>query len=93
MASSVDNDYFVVQVPAGRTISAMLMPGASTSDYDLYMLNSAGSQIASSTNGAGSNDAIARTNTGGATSAYYLRVRYRSGATGANGKYKLRLSW
>jgi serine protease len=93
MASSFDNDYFIVQVPAGRTISAMLMIGSSTSDYDLYMLNSAGSQIASSTNGAGSNDAIARTNTSGATSAYYLRVRYRSGATGAAGKYTLRLSW
>jgi serine protease len=93
MASSTDDDFFVLQVPAGKTLSATLTIGTSTSDYDLYLYNSAGTQLASSTNGAGSTDAIARTNTGTTTAAYYVRVHYYSGATGSTGKYTLKLGW
>jgi serine protease len=93
MASTTDTDYFVVQVPAGKTLSATMTPNAS-SDYDLYIYNSAGTLLARSENGTGSVDAASSANTGGTTSARYVRVVYYSGGTGStSGKYTLKLSW
>jgi serine protease len=93
MASTTDTDYFVVQVPAGKTLSATMTPNAS-SDYDLYIYNSAGTLLASSENGAGAVDAASSANTGSTTSARYVRVVYYSGGTGStSGKYTLKLSW
>ncbi|HWJ93693.1 MAG TPA: S8 family peptidase [Telluria sp.] len=93
MGTSTDNDYFVVQVPAGKTLSAVLAMG-STSDYDLYVYNSAGSLLASSRNGAGATDTVSSANSTSATAARYVRVQYYSGGTGAtSGKYTLKLSW
>jgi len=92
-ASSSDTDYFVVQVPAGKTLSAVMTPNAS-SDYDLYIYNSAGTLLSSSENGAGTADSASSANTGSSTAARYVRVVYYSGGTGAtNGKYTLKLSW
>lgn len=83
-----DNDYYKFSVAAGATLVGSLTPNAS-SDYDLYLYNASGTQLASSTLGTGAVDTITRTNTGGATT-WYLRVRYYSGGTGAtNGKYTL----
>jgi serine protease len=94
MASSTDSDYFVVQVPAGKTLTATLAGGTSTADYDLYVYNSAGTLLGRSTNGAGSTDAVSSANSTSATSARYVRVLYYSGGTGAtSGKYTLKLSW
>jgi serine protease len=93
MASTTDTDYFVVQVPAGKTLSATMTPNAS-SDYDLYIYNSAGTLLASSENAAGSVDSASSANTGSTTSARYVRVVYYSGGTGStSGKYTLKLSW
>jgi serine protease len=93
MGSSTDTDYFVVQLPAGRTLSSTLTMGSS-SDYDLYVYNSAGSQIGASENPAGQTDGVSVTNTGTSTFARYVRVVFYSGGTGAtNGKYTLKLSW
>lgn len=93
MGGSTDNDYFVVQVPAGRTLSAVLSMG-STSDYDLYVYSSSGSLLATSRNGAGSTDTVSSVNSTTGTAARYVRVQYYSGGTGAtNGKYTLRLGW
>jgi len=93
MSSSTDTDYFVVQVPAGKTLSATMTPNSS-SDYDLYIYNSAGTQLAKSENGAGSADAASSANTGTTTAARYVRVVYYSGGTGStSGKYTLKLSW
>jgi serine protease len=92
-ASSSDTDYFVVQVPAGKTLSAVMTPNAS-SDYDLYIYNSAGTLLSSSENGAGTADSASSANTGTAAAARYVRVVYYSGGTGTtNGKYTLKLSW
>jgi serine protease len=92
-ASSSDTDYFVVQVPAGKTLSAVMTPNAS-SDYDLYIYNSAGTLLSSSENGTGTADSASSANTGTTTAARYVRVVYYSGGTGAtNGKYTLKLSW
>lgn len=94
MSASTDTDYFVVQLPAGKTLTATMTPGLSTADYDLYIYNSAGTQLALSENSAGAADTASVTNSTTATSARYVRVKYYSGGTGStNGKYTLKLSW
>jgi serine protease len=93
MGSTTDTDYFVVQLPAGKTLSATMTPN-STSDYDLYIYNSAGTLLARSENGAGAVDSASSANTGSTTSARYVRVVYYSGGTGStSGKYTLKLTW
>jgi serine protease len=93
MSSSSDTDYFVVQLPAGKTLSAALSPNSS-SDYDLYVYNASGTQLASSTNGTGALDSASSANTGSTTAARYVRIVYYSGGTGStSGKYTLKLSW
>jgi serine protease len=94
MSASTDSDYFVVQLPAGKTLSATLTPGLSTADYDLYIYNSAGTRLALSEAGAGATDSASVSNTTTATAARYVRVKYYGGGTGAtNGKYSLKLNW
>ena len=91
IGSTSDTDYFKLTVGTGKTLVASMTPNAS-SDYDLYLYNSAGTQLASSVNGTGLVDSITRTNTGASTT-WYVRVRYYSGGTGStNGKYTLNLS-
>lgn len=94
MGSSTDSDYFVVQLPAGKTLTATMTPGSSTADYDVYIYNSSGTQLALSENGAGAADTASVANSTSATAARYVRVKYYSGGTGAtNGKYTLQLGW
>jgi serine protease len=93
MSTSTDTDYFVVQLPAGKTLSATMTPN-STSDYDLYIYNSAGTLLSYSENGTGAIDSASSANTGSTTSARYVRVVYYAGGTGStSGKYTLKLSW
>jgi serine protease len=93
MSSTTDTDYFVVQLPAGKTLTSTLTPNAS-SDYDLYIYNSAGTQVTSSTNGTGSVDSTSVINNGTTTVPAYVRVVYYSGGTGStSGTYTLKLSW
>ena len=93
MGSTTDTDYFVVQLPAGKTLTSVLTPNAS-SDYDLYVYNSAGTLIGQSENGTGAVDTVAVTNTGTGTLARYVRVVYFSGGTGpTSGTYTLKLTW
>jgi serine protease len=91
IGASNDNDYYVVQVPAGKTLTATLNVASSASDYDLYAYNAAGSQLAKSTNGAGSVDAVSVANATTATSARYIRVRYHAGSVGT--RYTLKFTW
>jgi len=94
MGTTTDNDYFVVQLPAGKTLTATLSMGSSSADYDLYVYNSSGSLMGYSENGAGMTDAVSASNTGTVAYARYVRVKYYSGGTGAtSGKYALKLSW
>jgi carboxypeptidase T len=93
MGSSADSDYFVVDLPAGRSLVSRLAPNAS-SDYDLYVYDAAGVQIGKSELGTGAVDQVTVTNSSAATAKRYVRVRYYSGGTGAtSGKYTLQLSW
>jgi serine protease len=94
LSASTDTDYFVVQLPAGKTLTSTLTQGSSTNDFDLYIYNSSGTQLATSQLGAGATDTASVTNTGSTTVARYVRVKYYSGGTGStNGKYTLKLSW
>jgi serine protease len=90
LSSTTDNDYFVVQVPAGKTLTATLTQGASALDYDLYAYNASGSQLALSANGVGASDAVSLANTAATTQARYIRVRYHAGGAG---KYSLKFTW
>jgi serine protease len=90
LSSATDTDYFVVQVPAGKTLTATLSQGSSALDYDLYAYNSTGSQLALSTNGVGAGDAVSLANTAATTQARYVRVRYHAGGAG---KYSLKFTW
>ena len=92
MASSSDTDFFKVTVAAGSTLTSTLTPN-STSDYDLYVYNSAGTQVARSIRGTGLVDSASVTNSSGAAAAYYVRVRFYSGGTGAtDGAYTLAIN-
>lgn len=92
MGAAGDSDYFVVHLPAGKQLSATLAPN--TSDYDLYIYSETGAQLSSSENGSGAIESVASRNTGTATAARYVQVRYYSGGTGATaGKYTLQLIW
>ena len=94
LGSTSDTDYFRVDLPAGKTLGAVLTPGLGNADYDLYVYNSAGTQLGTSQNGAGAVDSVSSANAGSSTSTRYVRVTYYSGGTGAtNGKYTLKLSW
>ncbi len=93
MGASTDNDYFVVNLPAGRTLTVTLTPNSS-SDYDLYVYNASGTQLGKSERGSGLVDTVTLTNSTTAAAQRYVRVKYYSGGTGAsNGRYTLGLSW
>ena len=91
MASASDGDYFKLSVPAGRTLTSTLSPN-SASDYDLYVYNSAGTQVARSIRGTGLVDTASATNATAAAATYTVRVRFYSGATGAAGTYTLAIN-
>lgn len=93
MGTSSDVDYIAITVPAGKTLTAVMTPNA-TSDYDLKLYNSAGTELASSTKGTGLADTVTRANTGSSAVTWYAKVYYYSGGTGAtSGKYSLKASW
>jgi len=93
MGSSTDADYFAITVPAGKTLTATMTPNAS-SDYDLKLYNSAGTELASSVKGTGQADVVTRANTGSTAVTWYAKVYYYSGGTGStSGTYTLKASW
>ena len=54
----------------------------STSDYDLYLYNSSGTQLARSINGTGVADTVTYTNSGSSSLTLYVRAYFYSGKTG-----------
>ncbi len=88
LSSTSDTDYFRVNLPAGRTLTATLNPGSR--DYELYIYNASGALLASSTRPAGQIDSASTTNTGSSTQTRYVRVLYYSGGAGS---YTLGLGW
>jgi hypothetical protein len=88
ISSTTDTDYFKVTVAAGKTLQAVLTPNASA-DFDLYLYNSAGTQVASATAGKGAVDTASTTNTGTTSKVYYARAKRYSGS----GTYTLKLTF
>lgn len=84
---SGDNDYYAFVITTGGTATATLtnLPA----NYNLRIYNSAGSLLASSTNGGTTNESISRTYTPGT---YYARVNGQNGsAWNATNCYTLRI--
>ena len=82
------NDYFSMSIPAGKTVTALLN-GLSV-DYDLYLYNSSGTTLASSTNGGTTAETATWTNSGASAATVYVRVyRYSSTRT----TYTLKVSY
>lgn len=88
-ASTQQNDYFRLSLPAGATVTALL--NGLTADYDVYIYNSTGgSAVATSLNGGTTADQASWTNTGGSAISVYVRVyRYASTRT----TYQLKVSY
>lgn len=87
-SASQQNDYFRLSLPAGRTVTALL--NGLTVDYDVYIYNAAGTQVASSTNGGTTPDQASFTNTGASAVNVFVRA-YRFSSTRTT--YQLRISY
>ncbi|MEK8031245.1 M14 family zinc carboxypeptidase [Ideonella sp. DXS29W] len=92
MGNNTDSDFFSVSLPAGATLTSTLTPNVS-SDYDLYVYDSAGTLLGKSERGSGLVDTVNVTNTGTSAVSRYVKVLYYGGNTGAGGTYSLQLSW
>jgi serine protease len=91
MGTGADLDNFKVTVGVGQTLTARLISNV-TSNYDLYLRNTAGTVLKSSLRGAGLTDTVSWRNAGGTASTVYLRVKRVTGATGSGGTYTLEAS-
>jgi serine protease len=89
IGSSSDTDYFKVTLPAGKTLSATLTMGNSSTDFDLYVKNSSGTTLAKSEKAAGQVDSASYANGGSGSVTLYVQVLRYSGT----GAYTLKLQW
>jgi hypothetical protein len=85
LSSTDTDDYYKISVTSGRQISAILTPPTG-SDFDLYLYDPNGSQVASSTLGGSQTDTINYLVT--STGNWYIRVYQYSG----EGTYTLQVS-
>jgi lysyl endopeptidase len=88
-ASTQQNDYFRLSLPAGKTVTALL--NGLSADYDVYIFNSTtGTEVASSLNGGTTADQASWTNSGASAVNVFVRVyRYASTRT----TYQLKVSY
>ena len=89
IGTSTDQDYFKINVAAGRTVRVSMTGPAR--DYDLYLLRSSGTTLKTS-DGASSTESVIFTNTGTTTATYYIRVIGFGGAFTKSTPYNLVLS-
>ncbi len=89
IGSSTDKDFFKITVGAGRTVTVGMTGPAK--DYDLYLLNSAGSTLKSSL-GSTATESVTYTNTGTTTATYYIKVIGYAGAFTTTTPYNLNLT-
>ena len=88
-ATTQQNDYFRLSLPAGKTVTALL--NGLTVDYDVYIFNSTtGSAVASSLNGGTTADQASWTNTGATAVNVWVRA-YRFSSTRTT--YQLKISY
>lgn len=88
IGSSTDLDYYKFTISSTKTCTIYLTP-PSSKDYDLYLLNSSGTQIGSSTNGTGTVDTITKSLAAGT---YYIQVKGYSGAYSTTMTYTLKIT-
>ncbi|MBC8044050.1 MAG: DNA/RNA non-specific endonuclease [Rhizobacter sp.] len=87
--NSSDVDHYGFSVSAGQAISlGMTVP--SGKDYDVYLLNSSGSQVAYSENGTSASEAINYTASSAGT--YYIKVIGYNGASSTTAQYSISLN-
>lgn len=89
IASSSDIDYYYFNTAAAGTITINLtnLP----KDYDVYLLNSAGTQVAKSENGSTTSETITYSATGAAK--FYIKVIGYSGAYSTTTAYALKATY
>ena len=89
ISSSVDRDYFKIDIPAGQSLTVNMKGPAR--DYDLYLLSSKGSTLRTSAN-VGSTEAVSYTNSGSSTASYYVKVVAFGGTYNKTEPYTLTLT-
>jgi len=89
IGTSTDQDFFKINVGAGRTVTVNMTGPAK--DYDLYLLNSAGTTLKSSL-GTTATESVTYANTGTTTATYYIKVIGYAGAFTATTAYNLALT-
>ncbi len=89
VGTTTDVDYFKVAVNPGATLTVNMTGPAK--DYDLYLYNSAGTQVASST-GASSTESVTYQNSGAAAANFYIKVNGYKRAYSTTAGYTLTLT-
>jgi len=89
IGTSTDQDYFKINVAAGRTLTVNMTGPAK--DYDLYLVSSSGTTVKTSAN-VGSTESLTYKNTGTAIVTYYIKVVSFGGANTTSTPYNLALS-
>jgi len=89
IGTSTDNDYFKINVGAGRTVTVNMTGPAK--DYDLYLQSSTGTVLKSSL-GSSATESVTYTNTATTTKVFYIRVIGYAGAFDTANPYTLSLS-
>lgn len=82
MGTTSDVDHYKLTLGAGKQLRASMAPTSTTRDFDLQLLNSAGTVLATSDRSSGQTDRIIYTNNGGSTVTLYVKVVYYDGGTG-----------
>jgi len=89
IGTSTDQDYFKINVAAGRTLTVNMTGPAK--DYDLYLVSSSGTTVKTSAN-VGSTESVTYKNSGTTIATYYIKVVSFGGANTASTPYNLALS-
>jgi Zn-dependent metalloprotease len=89
IGTSTDQDYFKINVAAGRAVTVSMTGPAK--DYDLFLLSGSGVTLKTSAN-VGATESVTYRNSGTATATYYIKVVAFGGAYTISTPYSLALS-
>ncbi|MGZ8226361.1 MAG: Ig-like domain-containing protein [Methylococcaceae bacterium] len=89
LGNSTDQDFFMINVAAGYTVTVNMMGPAK--DYDLYLLNNKGFMLKASFE-VGSTESVSYKNSGSTTATYLIKVIAFGGAYTTSTPYNLVLS-
>lgn len=89
IGTSADQDFFKINVAAGRTVTVNMTGPAK--DYDLYLLSSSGTTLRTSAD-VGATESVTYKNSGAMLAIYYLKVASFGGAYTTTTPYRLVLS-